>query len=698
MSNDDVDIGNSYSVLISRNNFQAAVDAVKKLNSVAIQKGLPEMEFHYSEQIIKSADGTRVLPLIKFSISNPVINAGDYIIVAKLQYQHEAIENSHGRGAIPILYLKEGTYNDLPDNVINGTCAPDCDHCQTKRNRNSTYILKHKETGSYKQIGSDCISEFTASDNIMAALKWMDLNYQFLQFLKELDIEGESAQFEKLFSDDFNSSKASLFFDPKYVLGWAVYFVDQKGYVSREKSETLMIDSTSTLVFGQASTGEVLPDECAVKAEAVHRFILGDDLPKKILESEYGFNLRSVARSYATEKHIGLLTSAVTIYERQLKSKIQDENTKNSSFQGIIGEKLTRNLNVIKRYPVPGEWGISTGVVLTDSSGNVYKWITARTPRWLANSIEYTATMTVKDHSLFNGTTQTVVTKVKFPALEAYSKLDSYKHDSKKISKLIDEIPFDLVVFDGKSNEFWLTTSMIVSYPIQTIKEIFENSKIKANLREISQSFFNNALLDYLLIRESAESYYKKCNPEYDRPQSLVPIIKEFIGSGARFQHQREEEDFFTGYSLRNLIEYHNGDNPDSNFALVHHSLEIAKSIMPVPPLIDFDFSSINKPAFAVSPNTQKIYAYSRPDRKNINDWRYSPIAITEEGDPIYSKLENRELAKTLRDVTGEYGIFEGSIVLMAADNDQRCVDFISHSPYAAQQDETFTFNMSSGH
>lgn len=38
-------------------------------------------------------------------------------------------------------------------------CAPTCDHCQTNRRRNSTFVLRHDD-GRYARVGRNCLSDF----------------------------------------------------------------------------------------------------------------------------------------------------------------------------------------------------------------------------------------------------------------------------------------------------------------------------------------------------------------------------------------------------------------------------------------------------------------------------------------------------------------------------------------------------------
>src|SRR5262249_37814910 len=64
----------------------------------------------------------------------------------------------------------DGTWDNLV-NVVPGidermpvsyrASGPVCDHCRTTRRRNDTYVLRNVQSGEFKQVGSDCLVDFT---------------------------------------------------------------------------------------------------------------------------------------------------------------------------------------------------------------------------------------------------------------------------------------------------------------------------------------------------------------------------------------------------------------------------------------------------------------------------------------------------------------------------------------------------------
>ena len=82
-----------------------------------------------------------------------------------------------------------------------------------------------------------------------------------------------------------------------------------------------------------------------------------------------------------------------------------------SEFQGTIGEKIAATLTVVRAVPLDGYYGPSTMHIMRDAENNCYTWTTAA-KSWEEGST-HTITGTVKDHSIYKGVKQTVLTRCK---------------------------------------------------------------------------------------------------------------------------------------------------------------------------------------------------------------------------------------------------------------------------------------------
>ena len=84
------------------------------------------------------------------------------------------------------------------------------------------------------------------------------------------------------------------------------------------------------------------------------------------------------------------------------------ETSENSKWQGLIGEMIEREVYIdhVKVFEEP--WGIKFMHIMHDREGNTYKWFSKKK---LNETWEYHIKAAVKDHILYNGIQQTVITR-----------------------------------------------------------------------------------------------------------------------------------------------------------------------------------------------------------------------------------------------------------------------------------------------
>lgn len=80
-----------------------------------------------------------------------------------------------------------------------------------------------------------------------------------------------------------------------------------------------------------------------------------------------------------------------------------------SEYQGEIGERLELFLTVEKAISLDSYYGQSTMHIMRDDCGNCYVWTTSA-KKWAENT-EHHLTGTVKDHKLYRGVKQTILTR-----------------------------------------------------------------------------------------------------------------------------------------------------------------------------------------------------------------------------------------------------------------------------------------------
>ena len=133
-------------------------------------------------------------------------------------------------------------------------------------------------------------------------------------------------------------------------------------------------------------------------------FISTDELPTDIPEdvTPIRLNWEDISTDDNTLKNDAAITAAVEslIYEPD-----------DSEYQGEIGDKLELVVVVEKAIALDGFYGASTMHIMRDYDGNCYVWTTSAR-NWEPQT-EHHIIGTVKDHKIYKGTKQTVLTRCK---------------------------------------------------------------------------------------------------------------------------------------------------------------------------------------------------------------------------------------------------------------------------------------------
>lgn len=131
-------------------------------------------------------------------------------------------------------------------------------------------------------------------------------------------------------------------------------------------------------------------------------FVSTDELPADIPDdvTPIRLNWKDISTDDNTLKNDAAITAAVEslIYEPD-----------DSEYQGEIGDKLELVLIVEKAIALDGFYGASTMHIMRDYDGNCYVWTTSAR-NWEPQT-EHHIIGTVKDHKLYKGTKQTVLTR-----------------------------------------------------------------------------------------------------------------------------------------------------------------------------------------------------------------------------------------------------------------------------------------------
>lgn len=293
------------------------------------------------------------------------------------------------------------TEYEIPERYY--TSAPICEHCNSKRNRKDTYLIRNTETGEFKQVGKSCLKDFTNGLSAEAVV-------QYISWFDEL-IKGETP----------SGSSFPVYYKVETVVQLAVEAVNLYGYQKAVSpyEEGYYRQSTKEVVIDMLSGGryaKVHEDKGfntnregnVEKAAEVLRFVAS-------METEFGYvsNLKTLCSGeYCQSRDLGIVVSAVACYNREMarkeKQEIEKKKAAKSSWVGTVGERVTLTSAEAKLLT---SWDTMYGVTFmyqfTDEAGNIYTWKTG-------NIIEETRVSlkgTVKAHGEFNGIKQTELTR-----------------------------------------------------------------------------------------------------------------------------------------------------------------------------------------------------------------------------------------------------------------------------------------------
>lgn len=293
------------------------------------------------------------------------------------------------------------------------TSAPVCEHCNSKRNRKDTYLIRNTETGEFKQVGKSCLKDFTkglSAEEIAQYIAWFDTL-----------IKGEA----------HSGSFCVQYYPVDEIVQFAVEAVNlygyqksisvyEDGYTDRQSTKDVVSDM---LVGGRwAKKHEdkgfnVNRQGNKEKTAAVLAFVAG-------MENKFGYvsNLKTLCSgAYCQGRDLGIVVSAVACYNREVEyqakkaqreaqRKAEQATMKNEWF-GSIGERITvmqPECKLLTSWET--DFGIKYLYRFTTDNGWVFTW---KTGNFVESGRKLKVVGTVKAHTEFRGQKQTELTRCK---------------------------------------------------------------------------------------------------------------------------------------------------------------------------------------------------------------------------------------------------------------------------------------------
>ena len=336
------------------------------------------------------------------------------------------------------------------------TASTLCEHCNTNRKRNDTYILQH-EDGSFKQVGRNCLADFIRSTNVSA---WAES----AEMLAGLD--AEMGEYEE--DGEFGGSgRGTVYFSALDVLAKVACVVRQDGWCSRTEAKNSFNAKQATvdaalLLFDPKYLAKLSERDRARYTtadqdmeRAAKSIEWAQALPSDV-SNDYLWNIRVVShRENLTHREAGLAGSIISAYlrhlEMEVKRQYERENTMNEHF-GTVGKREIFTLTVTGEREIQSDYGSLTLYKFRDADGRVAAWFSSsvivlpgpdgENTYGLETGKSYTVKATVKKHDQYQGMAQTLLSRLQvFDAQEEARK----KAEAKAAKKLLKSQPAQMV-------------------------------------------------------------------------------------------------------------------------------------------------------------------------------------------------------------------------------------------------------------
>lgn len=303
---------------------------------------------------------------------------------------------------------------EVPERYYNS--PPVCEHCNSKRYRKDTYIVRNVTTGEFKQVGKSCLKDFTHGLSAEAVVNYISL-FDTL-------IEGEAP--------DPGSHGEHYLLKEEY-LAYAAETIRHFGYVRTNDGRST---ASRSMDYYQAARGRAITRNYLEQLQDEMNSVNFNpespetvQLVKEALEwascqnedSNYIHNLKTVCSlEYVTYKNFGLLVSLFPAHNRDLekaaKRKATYDAEHNSEYVGEVKDRITVKVQSVKCVTSwETDFGITRIYKIIGEDGNVYTW---KTGKFIddENAANISITGTVKAHTEFRGIKQTELTRCRVAA------------------------------------------------------------------------------------------------------------------------------------------------------------------------------------------------------------------------------------------------------------------------------------------
>jgi hypothetical protein len=275
-----------------------------------------------------------------------------------------------------------------------------CDHCNTNRRRNLTYLVLNTETGEQKQVGSTCIKDFLGWDGTPVFVSEQEVREEGFGGFGVGGWDGYSV--ETVMALSVAAIKA---------FGWVPA---SHGYGTTKQA---VVDCLSRRTKHNAE----IQDAVAAQVEGSYdRAALVLDYVRSAEfagESEYVLNLKAIATAdEVTYKNLGILVSAPQAYAKHVERQsliAERESFPASEHFGAVGDKVEFTGTITLIRWIDGAYGTTVLYKIRANDGRIVSWFASREALGDMENVEVTIKGTIKKHDEYQGQKSTVLTRCK---------------------------------------------------------------------------------------------------------------------------------------------------------------------------------------------------------------------------------------------------------------------------------------------
>lgn len=292
-----------------------------------------------------------------------------------------------------------------------------CDHCHTKHNRKKAFIIYNEDTKEFKEVGRRCLIDYTHGLSGEAAA----YTAEFLDDLKD-----ESSDFYRI-------SSPKTYYNVDECLRIAYECFNKFGWHNKSEQRSTYEDTLNIYRLRHS----MMKDEDEIDRIENHMMIVDfndkdekyndkiKDLKIKLKDYDGRYGLEPsdvkniVSNEWVDRTLLGRLVYLPVIYSRMVRDREKFDKFNQwsdvSEYVGEPGDKIEFDVefcDIVSSYE--GKYGYTYVYKFVDIQGNMFTWFSSKS----IGSMEELKDVchvkgTIKGHSKYKGTKQTILTRCK---------------------------------------------------------------------------------------------------------------------------------------------------------------------------------------------------------------------------------------------------------------------------------------------